>query len=296
MALFPDFEQRRVTVGPISFNVRVGGAGDPVLLLHGYPQTHVAWHTIAPELARRFTVICPDLKGYGDSDAPAPTADSANYSKRAMGEEMLGLMQALGHPRFALVGHDRGARIGYRLALDHPEAIAKLGILDIVPTSDYWDTADRRFAVNTFHWGFLARDGGLPERLIGKDPDFFQDYLMRLWAGDYGALSAEALAEYRRCFAKPANIAASCADYRAGYTIDDQIDRADKAAGKRIKCPVFVLSGDQYLSTGENKAVDIWRQWADTVTGSVIKSGHFVAEEKPRDVLAALMPFLDDKG
>ena len=294
MSFFPGFEQRRVKVGDIAFNVRLGGSGSPLLLLHGYPQSHVAWHRIAPELARRFTVACPDLKGYGDSDAPPPTPGSGNYSKRIMGEEMLALMKALGHPRFAVAGHDRGARIGYRLALDHPEAVTKLCILDILPTAEYWDVADRRFAVNTFHWGFLARDGGLPERLIGHDPGFFQDYLMRLWAGDYGALDPAALAEYRRCFAKPENIAASCADYRAGYTIDDAQDRADRAAGRKITCPVLVLSGDQYLSTGENQAVDIWKRWATDVRGSVIQSGHFVAEEMPQEVLAALVPFLKE--
>jgi haloacetate dehalogenase len=292
MSLFPGFEQRRVKVGNLTLNVCMGGSGAPLLLLHGFPQTHVVWHKVAPELARHFTAVCPDLKGYGDSDAPTPTPDSGNYSKRVMGEEMLGLMRALGHPRFALAGHDRGARIGYRLALDHPEALTRLGILDILPTSEYWDLADRRFAVNTFHWGFLARDGGLPERLIGKDPEFFQDYLLRLWAGDYAALDPEALEEYRRCFRKPENIAASCADYRAGYTIDDAQDRADRAAGRKIACPVLVLSGDQYLATGENKAVDIWKRWATDVRGSVIQSGHFVAEEKPAEVLAALVPFL----
>ena len=292
MSFFPGFELRRVSVGGLNLNVRLGGSGAALLLLHGFPQTHVVWHKVAPELARHFTVVCPDLKGYGDSDAPAPTADADNYSKRVMGEEMLALMQALGHRRFAVAGHDRGARIAYRLALDHPEALTRLGILDIVPTSEYWDLADRRFAVNTFHWGFLARDGGLPERLIGKDPDFFQDYLIRLWAGDYGALDPEALAEYRCCFRKPENIAAACADYRAGYTIDDEQDRADRAANRKIACPVLVLSGDQYLSTGEDKAVDIWKRWATDVRGSVIQCGHFVAEEKPQEVLAALVPFL----
>jgi haloacetate dehalogenase len=292
MNFFPGFQQRRIALGALTLNVRLGGSGSPILLLHGLPQTHVAWHKIAPELARHFTVICPDLKGYGDSDAPPPTADSGNYSKRVMGEEMLALMQALGHQRFAIVGHDRGARIAYRLALDHPEAITKLAILDILPTAEYWDLADRTFAVNTFHWGFLARDGGLPERLIGHEPDFFLDYLMRLWAGNYGTLDPAALAEYRRCFAKPENIAAICADYRAGYGIDDQLDRADRAAGRKIACPVLVLSGDQYLSTGEDRALDIWRRWASNVSGSVIQSGHFVAEERPEDVLAALVPFL----
>jgi haloacetate dehalogenase len=292
MSFFPGFEQRRIKVGEITFNLRLGGSGSPLLLLHGFPQTHVAWHKIAPELARHFTVVCPDLKGYGDSDAPPSTADSGNYSKRAMGEEVLGLMQALGHQRFAVVGHDRGARIAYRLALDHPEAVARLVVLDILPTAEYWDLADRRFAVNTFHWGFLARDGGLPERLIGHEPDFFQDYLMRLWAGDYGALDPEALAEYRRCFRKPENIAAVCADYRAGYTIDDAQDRADRAAGKKITCPVLVLSGEQYLHTGESKAVEIWKRWATDVRGRSFQCGHFVAEEKPQETLAALVPFL----
>jgi haloacetate dehalogenase len=292
MSFFPGFEQRRVAVGPISLNLRIGGSGAPLLLLHGYPQTHLAWHAVAPELARHFTVICPDLKGYGDSDAPAPDADSIAYSKRVMGEEMLALMVALGHRRLAVAGHDRGARIAYRMALDHPEAVSKLCVVDILPTSEYWDLADRKFAVNTFHWGFLARDGGLPERLIGKDPDFFHDYLMRLWSGDYAALSPEALKEYRRCFAKPENIAASCADYRAGYTLDDTQDRADRAAGRKIKCPILVLSGDQYLSTGENQAVDIWKRWAEDVRGDVIQSGHFVMEETPQEALAALAPFL----
>lgn len=294
MRFFPGFEQRRVTVGPIGLNVRIGGSGAPLLLLHGYPQTHLAWHAVAPELARHFTVVCPDLKGYGDSDAPEPDAESAAYSKRVMGREMIDLMAALGHQRFAVAGHDRGARIAYRMALDHPEAVAQLCVVDILPTSEYWDLADRRFAVNTFHWGFLARDGGLPERLIGKDPDFFQDYLMRLWSGDYAALDQQALAEYRRCFAKPENIAASCADYRAGYTLDDAQDREDRAAGRKIACPVLVISGDQYLSTGENQAVDIWKRWAADVRGTVIRSGHFVMEERPQEVLAALVPFLID--
>lgn len=292
MSFFPGFEQRRVAVGSIGLNLRIGGSGAPLLLLHGYPQTHLAWHAVAPELARHFTVICPDLKGYGDSDAPAPDADSAAYSKRVMGRELLDLMGALGHRRFAVAGHDRGARIAYRMALDHPEAIAKLCVVDILPTAEYWDLADRKFAVNTFHWGFLARDGGLPERLIGQDPDFFQDYLMRLWSGDYGALDPAALAEYRRCFAKPENIAASCADYRAGATLDDAQDREDRKAGRRIACPVLVLSGDQYLSTGENQAVDIWKRWADDVRGTIVRSGHFVMEEKPQEVLGALVPFL----
>lgn len=292
MSLFPGFERRRVTVGGSGFNLRLGGTGDPLLLLHGYPQTHLAWHAVAPELARRFTVVCPDLKGYGDSDAPAPDADSATYSKRVMGDEMLALMAGLGHRRFAVVGHDRGARVAYRMALDHPEAVAKLAILDVIPTAEQWDVADKAFAFGVFHWGFLARGGGLPERLIGHDPDFFHDYLMRAWAGDHAALSPEALAEYRRCFGKPENIAASCADYRAGYTIDDALDREDRAAGRKIACPVLVLTGSDYLQTGETGPLAIWKRWADDVQGGVIRCGHFVMEEKPQETLAALVAFM----
>lgn len=294
MKFFPGFEHRRVTVSGIGVNVRLGGTGDPVLLLHGYPQTHVAWHAVAPELARHRTVICPDLKGYGDSDAPAPDPDSNAYSKRVMAEEMRRLMAELGFARFTVIGHDRGARVAYRMALDHPEAVSKLGILDVIPTAEQWDLADRAFAVNVFHWGFLAKGGGLPERLIGRDPDFFHDYLMRSWAGDYTALSPDALKEYRRCFAKPENIAASCADYRAGYTIDDVLDRADKAAGRKIACPVLVLAGEDYLKTGEMSPIDIWKRWADDVRGDVVKCGHFVMEERPRETLAALVPFLSN--
>lgn len=292
MSFFPGFEQRRIAIGPLTLNVRIGGQGTPVLLLHGYPQTHLAWHKIAPDLARHFTIVCPDLKGYGDSDAPAPDADSVAYSKRVMGGEMLALMRALGHPRFAVVGHDRGARIAYRLALDHPAAVSRLALLDILPTAEQWDVADKAFSVGVFHWGFLARGGGLPERLIGNDPKFFQEHLMRSWAGDYAALAPEAMAEYRRCFAKPENIAASCADYRAGFTIDDAQDRADRAAGRKITCPLLAISGTEYLKTGPNSALETWKRWATDVRGEVLKCGHFVMEEKPREVLAALMPFL----
>lgn len=292
MSFFPGFEQRRVSVGSVGLNLRIGGNGSPLLLLHGYPQTHLAWHAVAPELARHFTVICPDLKGYGDSDAPAPDAESIAYSKRVMGGEMLALMAALGYSRFAIIGHDRGARVAYRMALDHPEAITKLGILDVIPTAEQWDVADKAFSQGVFHWGFLARGGGLPERLIGHDPDFFQDHLVRSWSGNYAALDPAALAEYRRCFRKPENIAASCADYCAGYTIDDAQDRADRAAGRKITCPLLVVTGEEYLKTGPNSALETWKRWAADVRGEVLACGHFVMEEKPREVLSALIPFL----
>jgi haloacetate dehalogenase len=288
---FPGFAQDRVSIEKIAFNVRRGGSGHAVLLLHGFPQTHLCWRLIAPDLARSFAVVCPDLKGYGDSDAPAPTPDSKNYSKRAMAEELVALMARLGYDRFDVIGHDRGARIGYRLALDHPECVRRLVILDILPTCEQWDVADRHFAVRTYHWGFLAREGGLPERLVGLDPDFYLDYTIRSWAGSMASFTPDVLAEYRRCFRRPATIAAACADYRAGYGIDDALDRADRQSGRRIACPVQVLWGEEYM-VAANPVLDTWRQWADRVEGRSIRSGHFLPEEAPEAVLETALPFL----
>jgi haloacetate dehalogenase len=176
------FSQRRVVAAGTGFNVLAGGEGAPVLLLHGYPQTHLVWRHLAPRLAREFQVFAPDLKGYGDSDAPAPDPSSSNYSKRAMAADVVAMMRGLGHERFAVVGHDRGARVAYRMALDSPERVRRLAVLDIVPTAAMWAAANRVFALNTFHWGFLAQGGGLPERLIGADPDFWVEAACRRWS------------------------------------------------------------------------------------------------------------------
>jgi haloacetate dehalogenase len=212
MHAFPGFEQCRVEIHGVTYNLLLGGAGPALLLLHGYPQTHLCWRLVAPELARRFTIVCPDLKGYGDSDAPAPDPDSSNYSKRAIAAELVELMAVLGFPRFSIMGHDRGARVGYRLVLDHPERVGRMVMLDILPTCEQWDVADKGFCQRTYHWGFLARQGGLPEHLIGLDPDFYLDYTIRSWAGDMSAFTEDVMAEYRRCFRRKATIAAACAD------------------------------------------------------------------------------------
>lgn len=286
------FTQRRVVAAGTGFNVFEAGEGAPVLLLHGYPQTHLIWRHLAPRLAREFQVFAPDLKGYGDSDAPAPDPSSSNYSKRAMAADMVAMMRGLGHERFAVVGHDRGARVAYRMALDSPERVRRLAVLDIVPTGAMWAAANRVFAVNTFHWGFLAQGGGLPERLLGADPDFWVEATCRRWSRDFRAL-AEALPEYQRAFRRPEVIAATCADYRAGATLDDTHDQTDVAAGKKIECPLLAIWSGTFV--GRNKGTDpleVWRGYASDVRGFAVDCGHFIPEEAPGVIEGPLLDFL----
>ena len=282
------FASARVAAAGVTFSVHTAGHGPAVLLLHGYPQTHRIWRHLAPGWAQRFAVVVPDLKGYGASDAPAPAADSANYSKRAMAAECVALMRELGHERFAVVGHDRGGRVAYRLALDHPQTVTRLVTLDIVPTGAAWAAATRAFAVNTFHWGFLAQGGGMPERLIGGDPDFWLEFCCRKWAGDFAAL-ADALDEYKRAFRRPEVIAATCADYRAGATLDDEYDRADLAAGRKIACPTFaVMSGGR----ARREPPEVWRHYAQDVRSLAVDCGHFIPEEAPDAIRTPIAEFL----
>jgi haloacetate dehalogenase len=282
------FAAARVTAAGTTFSVHTAGRGPAVLLLHGYPQTHLIWRHLAPEWAQRFAVVAPDLKGYGASDAPPPAPDGANYSKRAMAAECVALMRELGHERFAVVGHDRGGRVAYRLALDHPQAVTRLVTLDILPTGASWAAATRTFAVNTFHWGFLAQGGGMPERLIGADPDFWLEFCCRKWARDPAAL-ADAMDEYKRAFRRPEVIAATCADYRAGATLDDECDRADVAAGRRIACPMLaVMSGARAL----REPPEAWRQYAQDVRMLAVDCGHFIPEEAPAAIAGPIADFL----
>jgi haloacetate dehalogenase len=286
------FESRRVAAAGVTFSVHTAGAGPAVLLLHGYPQTHLIWRRVAPGFARRFSVVAPDLKGYGDSDAPQPAPDSSNYAKRALAGELVALMRALGHERFSVVGHDRGARVAYRMALDHPERVAKLVVLDIVPTGAMWAGATRVFAVNTFHWGFLAQGGGMPERLIGADPDCWLEYCCRKWARDLAPL-ADALPEYARAFRKPEVIAATCADYRAGATLDDELDRADIAAGRKIACPTLAIWSNTFVGKGKSAdPLETWREYAVDVRGFPVDCGHFIPEQAPEAVAEPIERFL----
>ena len=241
MALFEGLVRRQVAADGVAISLVMGGSGPPVLLLHGYPQTHVMWHKVAPRLAADFTVVAADLRGYGDSVKPPGDVDHANYSKRTMARDQVEAMRQLGFDQFAVVGHDRGARVAYRMALDHPEQVTKLAVLDIVPTHTMFANVDREFALGTFHWFFLAQPYDLPERLIGGDPEYYLRTILARWAGDPGAFAHEAMEEYVAHFRDPACIHASCEDYRAGATVDLAHDEADHSAKHRIACPVLAL-------------------------------------------------------
>jgi haloacetate dehalogenase len=290
-ALFPGFRPQRLRVRETEIHAVVGGQGPPVLLLHGYPQTHACWHRIAPALAARFTVVCADLRGYGDSGRPPSDPQHRAYSKRAMAEDQVEAMAQLGFERFAVVGHDRGGRVAYRLALDRPERVTRLAVLDIVPTLETWARMDRRGALASYHWLFLAQPADLPERLIGADPHYFLRWTLGSWAERHDAFDARALAEYQRAFETPAVIHATCEDYRAGATADLEDDAADRDL-RRIGCPVLVLWGARRPSSRDWDPIAIWRDWASDVRGQAIRCGHFLPEEAPAETLAALEPFL----
>jgi haloacetate dehalogenase len=289
MSLLPGFETRDVDVDGVRIHVAIGGSGPPLLLLHGYPQTHVMWHRIAPELARTHTVVAPDLRGYGDSARPPAGADNEGYSKRAMAADQAGLMTALGFETFAAVGHDRGARVLHRLCLDHPDRVERAAFLDIVPTSYVYDNVDRALATKYYHWFFLAQPADLPERLIGGDPEAWIRRALTGWSADVDAFDEAAVAEYLRCFADPEVIAATCADYRAGAGID--LEHAAADAG-RVRCPVLVLWGAHGFVGSRYDVLAVWHDYADDVRGQGLECGHFVAEEDPAGTLTALAAFL----
>ncbi|MGH6912247.1 MAG: alpha/beta fold hydrolase, partial [Geminicoccales bacterium] len=240
--MFEGFEIRDVRTAGTTIHARIGGSGPPLLLLHGYPQSHVMWHRVAPALGERFTVVCPDLRGYGDSGRPDSDPEHLVYSKRTTAGDMVELMAALGHRRFKLAGHDRGGRVAHRLALDHPEQVEKLAVLDIVPTRTIFRAADQAIATAYFHWFFLIQPHDLPERLIGGDPVCWLHRMLGAWGSrGLSAVAPEALAEYERCFADPKVIHGSCEDYRAAATIDLVHDEAD--LDQKIQCPVLALWG-----------------------------------------------------
>ena len=287
--MFLKFEQETVDAGGVKINLVRGGSGPPVLLLHGYPQTHVMWHEVAPVLAQHFTVVAPDLRGYGNSSKPEAGADHAGYGKRASAADQVAVMAALGFEKFALVGHDRGARVAHRLALDHPGRVQRLALIDIVPTYTAFADTDMEKAMGYYHWFFLAQPFDLPERLIGNDPLFYLHWCLKSWGGgklDY--FCPEALAEYERCFADPAVIHSSCEDYRAGATIDLEHDAADLA--KKIACPTMVLWGNRLDKWYDVE--DLWHARAGSVTGGALDGGHFLPEEMPEEVARALFYFL----
>jgi Predicted hydrolases or acyltransferases (alpha/beta hydrolase superfamily) len=289
--MFDEFEAVDLPTSMTTIHARIGGSGPPLLLLHGYPQTHVIWHKIAPRLAERFTVVAADLRGYGDSGKPASDPSHAAYAKRAMAADQVEVMAALGFRRFAVVGHDRGARVAHRMALDHPDAVERLALLDIVPTRTVFATVNQFVATGYYHWFFLIQPEPLPETMIGHDPAFYLREKLRRWCGpDKAAITAEAFAEYLRCFADPACIHASCEDYRAAATIDLVHDEADLV--HKIGCPLLVLWGETGLVGRSYDVLAVWRERAVDVRGRSLPCGHYLAEERPEETLAALLAFL----
>ena len=292
--LYPGFASHWIDTSAGRIFARSGGEGPPLLLLHGYPQTNVMWHRVAGALAARFRLIIPDLPGYGWSDAPAADTAHAPYTKRVMAAAMIELMEALGHVRFCLAGHDRGGRVAYRLALDHPGRLEKLAVLDIVPTWAMWHRMDARLANRAWHWMFLALPAPFPERMIGKDPLYFFD--TRAAAGtkikDLAAFDPRALAHYHAFFNDPVRIRATCEDYRAGRTSDLAHDEETRAAGQKIACPVLAIWG---AAGGIPAEIEVplatWREWASNVRGFAIDCGHYLAEEAPDATAKALLDF-----
>jgi haloacetate dehalogenase len=274
---------------------RVAGQGPPLLLLHGYPQTHVMWRTVADLLTDRFTVVVADLPGYGDSFRPVPAADHTPHSKRALAGDLVHAMSLLGHERFAVAGHDRGGRVAYRMALDHPDRIDAAAVIDVVPTGDVWARADAQMALGYWHWAFLAQPAPLPERLIAGDPGAFFDLHVRaLGLGRArNRYPAELMAGYRALLDDAGTVEAICEDYRAGATVDRQHDDADRGV-RRIECPVLALwSADGALPRFYGDVLDVWRPWADDVTGQALPASHFVVEDQPEQTAAALSAFLE---
>ena len=298
------FESGLHAAGEVELFARTGG--DPrkpaLLLLHGYPQTHAMWHRVAQALAPHFSLVIPDLRGYGDSTKPAPAQtpelDHAQHSKRAMAADMAALMTGLGHRRFAVAGHDRGGRVAHRLALDHGDRIERLAVIDIVPTLDMYDATDMRFASLYYHWFFLIQPQPLPERLIGGDPAFYLRWTLGGWgATSLDAIEPEALAEYERCFCRADAIHAACEDYRASASIDLEHDRASRAEGEKVACDLLVLWGERGVVGRLYQPLALWQaQCAGTVSGTAMAAGHFIPEELPADTAARLLAFFQQRG
>jgi haloacetate dehalogenase len=295
--VFEGFERRELATTRGTVNAMVGGSGPPLLLLHGYPQSLLMWHAAAPLLAERHTVVAADLAGYGASFRPAPTPDHAAHGKRAMAGDQVEAMAALGFEHFAVAGHDRGGRVAYRMALDHPDRVERLAVLDIVPTGEVWARADRDFALGYWHWAFLALPAPLPERLIGGDPQAFFDLHVRAGmglGGEPGRYPAEVMDAYRRTLDEPEAVAGMCEDYRAGATIDVELDDADRSAGRQIGCPALVLwAARGGLPRFYGDVVAVWRAWAPDVRGTALDASHFLAEDRPEDTAAQLLAFLN---
>jgi haloacetate dehalogenase len=284
--MFEGFHLDRIDVGGVVLRVRHAGSGPPVLLLHGHPRTHTTWHRVAPLLADDHAVVCPDLRGYGESTKPPTAPDHAPYSKRAMASDVVRLMRALGHERFAVVGHDRGAYVATRAALDHGDAVERLVVLDAVPIGEALARADAKFAASWWHWFFLGQTSKPAERVISADPDAW-------YRPDRDLMGDENYADYHRAIHDPATVHAMCEDYRAGLGIDREHDDADRRAGRRIPCPVLLMWAERDdLDDLYGDPLAVWQAWADDLRGVRLDCGHHIAEEQPEAFAAELRAFL----
>jgi haloacetate dehalogenase len=291
--LLRGFEYRRVDVDGVPISCAIRGSGPPVLLLHGYPENHLAWRHVAPVLAGDHTVVVADLRGYGDSGKPAPDDAGLAYSKRSMARDQVGLMRRLGFERFQLAAHDRGARVAHRLVLDHPGTVTRLAILDIVPARESLRNLTLAFATVNYFWFFLAAGNGVPERLVAADPGYWVRNLAGQLLGKGASIEPAVLADYVRCLGDPETIAGSCADFRSMLGVDLAHDEETSAAGQKIECPLLVLWGTQSMGGTGTEPLSVWQRYAPDVRGHALPTGHFLPEEAPDLVSAALLDFLD---
>jgi haloacetate dehalogenase len=287
--MFEGFERRRIATARCEINLAIGGSGPPLLLLHGFPQSHVCWHRVAPLLAPHFTIVAPDLRGYGDSGTPASDREHVAYSKRVMAQDQVDVMAAVGFDRFAVAGHDRGGRVAHRMALDHPRRVRKLAVLDIVPTRTIYRATNQGIATDYYHWFFLIQPFDFPERLIGTDPDYYFTRTLQGWGSRRDIYAPEAMTEYLRCFRNPATIHAACEDYRAAASIDLGHDEADLDC--MIECPLLALWGKRGIMEKYFDVLATWRERAVDVRGQAFDCGHFLPEEAPAETAAALQAF-----
>ena len=291
--LFPHFRALQVEIDPtVTINAIVGGSGPPLLLLHGHPQTHAIWHRVAPRLAEHFTVVACDLRGYGESSKPQGAPDHANYSKRAMAADMVAVMQSLGFATFRVLAHDRGARVAHRLALDHPQAVERMALLDIAPTLAMYEQTSDAFARAYWHWFFLIQPAPMPERLIEADPAAYVRDVMGKRSAGLAPFDPRALAEYQRCLALPGAAHGICEDYRAAAAIDLEHDRIDRDAGNRLALPLMVLWGEQGVVGRCFDPLAEWQRVAADMQGGALPCGHYIAEEAPDMLLERVLPFL----
>ena len=288
--MFDGFKSAKIKSNKININYKIGGKGYPILMLHGYPQTHIMWRKIAPILSQNYTVICSDLRGYGDSDKPSSDVIHRNYSKKEMAKDQAELMELLGFKKYIVVGHDRGARVAHRMGLDYQDKISKMVLMDIVPTNHVFDTANMTLATRYYHWFFLIQKHPFPEKLIGNDPEFYLRSKLFMWGLNEQYMSEDVINEYLRCFSNPDTIRASCEDYRAGATIDMEDHNNDY--DKKIECPLLILWGKKGTVEELYDPIEVWNKWAKNVQGFSLDCGHFIPEERPEETIDYIKNFI----